>query len=46
MRHLTQSTKRLFSQNIVLQYKDLKEGKNLQDLMEKAYGPKGILSLI
>lgn len=46
MRHLTRSTQRLFSQNVVLQFKDLKEGKNLQELMEKAYGPQGSSSFI
>ena len=30
-----------FSQNIVLQYNDLKSGKNLTELIEVAYGPKG-----
>lgn len=31
-----------FSQNVILNYNDLKSGKNLQDAIEKAYGPKGI----
>lgn len=31
MRHLTHSTKRLFSQNIILKYEDLKSGKHLED---------------
>ena len=29
------------STNIILNYNDLKAGKNLQDAIEKAYGPKG-----
>ena len=41
MRHLTLKTRHLFSQNIVLNYNDLKSGKNLEDAIEKAYGPKG-----
>ena len=30
-----------FSQNIVLQYNDLKGGKNLTEVIEVAFGPKG-----
>lgn len=30
-----------FSHSIVLNYQDLKAGKNLEDAIEKAYGPKG-----
>lgn len=41
MRHLTYSSRRLFSQNIILNYRDLKSGKHLEDAIEKAYGPKG-----
>lgn len=41
MRHLTHSSRRLFSQNIILNYRDLKSGKHLEDAIEKAYGPKG-----
>lgn len=44
--HLTRCTKKLFSQNVVLQLKDLKEGKNLQELIEKAYGPQGSSAFI
>jgi hypothetical protein len=29
MRHFTQTTQRLFSQSLILNYKDLKAGKNL-----------------
>ena len=41
MRICTQSIRAAFSQNIILNYKDLKSGKNLQGAIEKAYGPKG-----
>lgn len=34
------------SQNIILNYNDLKAGKNLEDAIEKAYGPKGTLEAI
>jgi hypothetical protein len=44
MRHLTLRSRALFSQSIILNYKDLKSGKNLEDAIEKAYGPKGKLS--
>lgn len=41
MRHLSLRSRALFSQSIILNYKDLKSGKNLEDAIEKAYGPKG-----
>ena len=34
-----------FSRNVIRNYNDLKSGKNLQDAIEKAYGPKGICIL-
>lgn len=40
MKICTQSIRAYFSQ-VVLNYKDLKAGKNLQDAIEIAYGPKG-----
>lgn len=30
-----------FSQNIVIKYSELKQGKDLTHLIESAYGPKG-----
>jgi hypothetical protein len=41
MRQFTQTTQRLFSQSVVLNFKDLKAGKNLEADIERAYGPKG-----
>lgn len=48
MRNLTRSIHRAISQssNIILNYKDLKEGKNLEEAIEKAYGPKGMTIII
>jgi hypothetical protein len=48
MKRLTFSLCRTISQssNIILNYKDLKAGKNLEDAIEKAYGPKGIAIII
>lgn len=43
MKHFTKQSRFLFSQNIILNFKDLKNGKNLEDAIEKAYGPKGII---
>jgi hypothetical protein len=33
------------AKNIVIEYSDLKSGKNLTDLIEKAYGPQGKIIL-
>lgn len=46
IRKLTNCTFRQFSESIVLNYKDLKSGKNLYDAIEKAYGPRGIPIMI
>ena len=35
-----------FSSGIVLQYKDLSEGKDLTEVIERAYGPTGEFALI
>lgn len=34
------------AQNIIIDYADLKSGKDLTELVEKAYGPQGKFSLI
>lgn len=44
MRHLYLGSRALFSQSIILNYKDLKSSKNLEDAIEKAYGAKGEFS--
>ena len=41
MRTVTKQFKAQLSGNIILQYNDLLAGKNLQDAIEKAYGPQG-----
>lgn len=46
MRKITFSISNNFSQSIVLNYKDLRAGKNLTEAIEKAYGPKGKLRMI
>jgi len=48
MRALTLLPRRTISQssNIILNYKDLKSGKDLEEAIEKAYGPKGMSELI
>lgn len=35
-----------FSQSVIINYQDLKAGKNLQSAIETAYGPKGIPSVM
>lgn len=34
------------AQQIIVQYEDLLEGRNLQSLIEQAYGPQGLFFLI
>ena len=35
-----------FSSSIILEYQDLKDGKNLESMIETAFGPKGTLAKI